>query len=99
MEGAEVEPAGMKSTDELFSDEAGRDGLQYAVGEALHLKPNELQSIDADKLRDLFSALPEPVRAVAYEWGLGDIMFMNNARLYIKHDRAKYLSILGLMQA
>jgi hypothetical protein len=89
----------MISMDELFSDEAGKSGLQQAVGEALRLEPREFQSIDADKLRDLFSALPEPVRAVAYEWGLADTMFANNARLYLKHDPSRYRAILGLKEA
>jgi hypothetical protein len=86
----------MESLDELFADEEGREELQAAVSEALGLSAKELNTLDVDMLRGLFDALPEPVRNVAYEWGLADAMFVNNVRFYLKRYPSHYRIALGL---
>jgi gamma-glutamyl phosphate reductase len=86
----------MTTLDELFSDEEGREELQEAVADALALTGQELKTLDAAKLRNLFEALPEPVRSVANQWGLSDTVFVNNTRLYLKNHPARYRQILGL---
>jgi hypothetical protein len=86
----------MKSLDELFGDEDGREEFLDTLGEALSLNSKELKAIDVGRLRALFGVLPEPVQNVAYEWGLADAMFVNNARLYIRRYPSRYRSALGL---
>lgn len=73
----------MISTDELFADR-GSDAL-YDVFVGLDLINGvEPQDRSPQRLRVLFECLPERIRNIAHEWGLGDTVFRDEAYCYFR---------------